>query len=57
MCLAIWCVLVFCTSYRESAEKRVKELQYVLNETFKRFAIDYGEEDGDEQLSDEISEL
>lgn len=43
--------------YRESAEQRVKELQFVLNETFKRFAINYEEEaDEDDQFSDEAPE-
>ena len=45
----------YIVSYRESAEQRVKELQYLLNETFKRFSLNY-DEDGDE-LSDEVSEL
>lgn len=47
--------MLFIVAYRESAEQRVKELQYLLNETFKRFAINY-DDDGDE-LSDEVSEL
>ena len=43
--------------YRESAEQRVKELQFVLNETFKRFAINYDEEaDEEDQFSDEAPE-
>ena len=44
--------------YRESAELRVKELQFVLNETFKRFALNYEDEaDEEDQFSDEVSEL
>lgn len=43
---------------RESAELRVKELQFVLNETFKRFALNYEDEaDEEDQFSDEVSEL
>lgn len=64
-CMHIYCMYIHGTSimlvahfcaFRESAEQRVKELQYLLNETFKRFSIDYDEDDV-EELSDEVSEL
>ena len=48
--------MLFFAAYRETAEQRVKELQYLLNKTFKRFAIKHDDND-DEQLSDEILEL
>ena len=48
--------LIALHSCRESAEQRVKELQYLLNQTFKRFSINY-DDDGDDHLSDEVSEL
>lgn len=42
---------------RESAEQRVKELDILVKETFKRFAINYEDEaDEEDQLSDEAPE-
>ena len=43
--------------YRESAEQRVKELDILVKETFKKFALSYEDEaDEEDQLSDEAPE-
>ena len=55
ICIGNTCMYIH--MYRESAEQRVKELDILVKETFKKFALSYEDEaDEEDQLSDEAPE-